>query len=138
MGSVVALDRSVAQELVLITSIAPLVVSNVAVDYLPEIFATDASNQKGAIVKAPIASRNRSGLMQIRGGAIPTLTSLSVHSSGRSVSVISTSRLRFFSLVKARGRPHSCTLTLLEVLGRLLLPLVTWVLFVRRIWASLS
>lgn len=54
VGSVFALDRSVAQELVLLASIAPLVVSNVAVDYLPEIFATDASNQKGAIVKAPV------------------------------------------------------------------------------------
>ena len=34
--------------------IAPLVMTNIAVDYLGEVFATDASSAKGAIIQAPI------------------------------------------------------------------------------------
>lgn len=44
------LPRSIACELVSLSAIAPLMFSNVAVDFLDEAFATDASNQKGAIV----------------------------------------------------------------------------------------
>ena len=44
------LPRAAAQEIVSLAAIAPLIFSNVAVDYHPEAFATDASNQKGAIV----------------------------------------------------------------------------------------
>ena len=54
-GVVVCLQRSVAQELAIVSSVAPLVFSNIAVDYLPQVFATDASLAKGAIVSAPIS-----------------------------------------------------------------------------------
>ena len=50
-----SLPRSVAQELVMLAAVAPLITSNIAVDYLGSIFATDASNRKGAIVRAPVA-----------------------------------------------------------------------------------
>eukprot|EP00435_Cladocopium_sp_Y103_P076199 s154_g81.t1 len=52
--TVLFLSRSVAQELVLVSAIAPLIFSNIAVDYLPKIFATDASLAKGAIVSAAV------------------------------------------------------------------------------------
>ena len=54
-GSLFSMPRSIAQELVMLASVAPLIVSNIAVDYLEEFYASDASNQKGAIVRAPIA-----------------------------------------------------------------------------------
>eukprot|EP00435_Cladocopium_sp_Y103_P010558 s305_g2.t1 len=53
-NDVLFLPRAVAQELVLVSSIAPLIFSNIAVDYLPQVFATDASLEKGAVVSAPI------------------------------------------------------------------------------------
>ncbi|CAK9070424.1 unnamed protein product, partial [Durusdinium trenchii] len=46
----VALPRSVANELCLMSVLAPLMVSDIAADFSEEIFATDASNTKGAIV----------------------------------------------------------------------------------------
>eukprot|EP00435_Cladocopium_sp_Y103_P072748 s675_g41.t1 len=52
--SVHKLQRSVALELTCLTCVAPLICSNVAVDYLDRVFASDASNQKGAVVSAPI------------------------------------------------------------------------------------
>eukprot|EP00435_Cladocopium_sp_Y103_P048082 s660_g14.t1 len=51
---VLGLPRKVGQELCLLATMSPLVFSNVAVDFLDEVFATDASNQKGAVVKAKI------------------------------------------------------------------------------------
>ena len=50
------LTRSVAQELVLLSAVAPLIFTNVAVEYLDEIYATDASNRKGAVVSASVGS----------------------------------------------------------------------------------
>ena len=52
---VLCLERSIAQELALVSAVAPLIFSNIAVDYLAQVFATDASLEKGAIVSAPIA-----------------------------------------------------------------------------------
>lgn len=49
-----SLPRSVAQELVMLSVIAPLVMTNIAVDYLGVCFASDASLRKGAIVSAGI------------------------------------------------------------------------------------
>ena len=46
------LTRSVAQEFVLLASVAPMLATNIAAEYLPEVFATDASIRKGAITKA--------------------------------------------------------------------------------------
>ena len=48
------LTRQVAQELVSLAVVAPLIFSNVAVGYLDQCFATDASVQKGAIVKTKV------------------------------------------------------------------------------------
>jgi hypothetical protein len=48
------LPRSVAQELTLLACMSPLIFSNIAVDMLDSVFATDASNQKGAVVAAEI------------------------------------------------------------------------------------
>ena len=47
----VPLTRSVAQELVLLAIFSPLMVANVAADVSPWLFSTDASMEKGAIVK---------------------------------------------------------------------------------------
>eukprot|EP00435_Cladocopium_sp_Y103_P043632 s2722_g12.t1 len=51
---ILSLSRGIAQELSVLAAVAPIIFSNIAVDYLGELFATDASNQKGAIVAAPI------------------------------------------------------------------------------------
>lgn len=48
------LPRKVAQELSTMAAAAPLMFTNIAVDYLDRIFATDASVQKGAVVSAAI------------------------------------------------------------------------------------
>ena len=47
----VPLPRGTAQELVLLSIFSPLIVSNLAADVSPWLFATDASMEKGAIVK---------------------------------------------------------------------------------------
>ena len=54
-GSIRSLSREVAQELAMLSAVAPIVFSNIAVDYLGSVFATDASNQKGGIVEAEIS-----------------------------------------------------------------------------------
>eukprot|EP00435_Cladocopium_sp_Y103_P039758 s1997_g10.t1 len=58
------LSRSHAQELTLVAVMSPLMFSNVAVDYLDRVFATDASLSKGAIVSAPIDEKTQEGLWQ--------------------------------------------------------------------------
>ena len=50
----VSLPRKVATELCLLGVLAPLCVADVAVDFCTELFATDASLNKGAIVKSRI------------------------------------------------------------------------------------
>ena len=57
-----SLSRVNAQELSLLATISPLIVSNIAVDYLDQVFATDASNEKGGIVSADIAPETQAGL----------------------------------------------------------------------------
>ena len=53
-SSIHALPRSVAQEITILAAFAPIIFSNVAVEYLDRVWATDASNHKGAIVAASI------------------------------------------------------------------------------------
>eukprot|EP00435_Cladocopium_sp_Y103_P052207 s698_g16.t1 len=53
-GFVLGLSRKIAQELCLLAAMSPLLFTNLAVDFLDEVFSTDASNHKGAIVKAKI------------------------------------------------------------------------------------
>ena len=51
------MPRKVAQEICMLASVSPLIVSNIiAVDYLGEVFASDASSSKGAIIQAPIST----------------------------------------------------------------------------------
>ena len=52
---VLLLPRYVAQELVLASVLGLVAVSNVAVDYLPTIFATDASMSKGAVCSREVS-----------------------------------------------------------------------------------
>ena len=47
------LPRSAAQELLLLSCLAPIAVSNLAAPFEKRIFATDASNNKGGVVEAP-------------------------------------------------------------------------------------
>ena len=49
---VIPLPRSVANELVLLAVLMPLMVHELSADYLPHIFATDASSKKGAICRS--------------------------------------------------------------------------------------
>ena len=51
---VIGLPRSVANELVLLAVLMPLMVHELSADYLPTVFATDASSKKGAICQAPV------------------------------------------------------------------------------------
>eukprot|EP00435_Cladocopium_sp_Y103_P057254 s392_g19.t1 len=48
------LTRKVANELTMLATIAPLIFSNITARYHEKIYATDASNQKGAIVEAEV------------------------------------------------------------------------------------
>ena len=50
----VSLSRAVANELLLVALLSPLAIFDLASQYLPEIFSTDASLSKGAICQAPI------------------------------------------------------------------------------------
>eukprot|EP00435_Cladocopium_sp_Y103_P013731 s39_g3.t1 len=50
----VKLTRPVANELVLLSVLAPLVTSDISVDFSDTLFATDASLNKGAIISCPI------------------------------------------------------------------------------------
>ena len=49
---VIKLPRSVANELVLLAVLMPFMVHELSADYLPTVFATDASSRKGAICQA--------------------------------------------------------------------------------------
>eukprot|EP00435_Cladocopium_sp_Y103_P061652 s470_g23.t1 len=51
---ILPLKRSVASELAMLSSVAPLICSDVSAPFLDEVFATDASIRKGAIVKRRI------------------------------------------------------------------------------------
>ena len=53
-GSVLPLPRSLSQELVVLSVLAPLMSSNAAVSYSGTCFASDASLAKGAVVEAEI------------------------------------------------------------------------------------
>ena len=48
------LPRKAADELLVASCVAPIMVSNLAVPFLDEVFATDASNMKGGITKAEV------------------------------------------------------------------------------------
>ena len=50
----VPLPRAVANELALLSALCHVLVADVSSDWLPEIFATDSSEEKGAIVKADL------------------------------------------------------------------------------------
>ena len=52
---VIPLPRPVASELLLVALLCPLAVSDLCVPHLPQVFSTDASNDKGAICSAPIS-----------------------------------------------------------------------------------
>ena len=51
-----ALPRPAAQELLLLSCLAPIAVSNLAAPFTGRIFATDASMEKGGVVEAPCSS----------------------------------------------------------------------------------
>ena len=53
-NSMVPLSRSTANELCLLSALAPIAVSNLAVDYSTTLYASDASMGKGAYVKTEI------------------------------------------------------------------------------------
>ena len=50
----VPLPRAVANELALLSALCHVLVADVSSDWLPEIFATDSSEEKGAIVRADL------------------------------------------------------------------------------------
>ena len=50
------LPKKVANELVMLATMAPLMFSNITAEYLDRVFATDSSNQKGAIVEAKVCT----------------------------------------------------------------------------------
>lgn len=50
----VPLPRKVAGELVLLSVLAPLICSNIGASFLDKVFASDASNELGAVVSAPL------------------------------------------------------------------------------------
>ncbi|CAE7676303.1 unnamed protein product [Symbiodinium sp. CCMP2592] len=51
--NVIPLPRSVADELVVVSALAPLAVSDLSAQLLPEVFATDSSEDAAASVQAP-------------------------------------------------------------------------------------
>ena len=50
----VDLPRAAAQELAMVSTLAPIIVSNVSVDYVTELLASDSSSVKGAFVGAKV------------------------------------------------------------------------------------
>ena len=54
--ALVPLSRNVAQEIVLLSALAPLIASNILVEYSSEIYASDSSSVKGAYVKSWISA----------------------------------------------------------------------------------
>eukprot|EP00438_Fugacium_kawagutii_P012665 Skav215620 [mRNA] locus=scaffold666:640257:644840:- [translate_table: standard] len=61
-STVLPLPRGTAQELTLLGVLAPLMFSNVACDYLGELYATDASLTKGAVTVASVEKETASKL----------------------------------------------------------------------------
>ncbi|CAE7627177.1 unnamed protein product [Symbiodinium sp. CCMP2456] len=55
-SDVVALPRGLAQEIVLLSALAPIAATNVAVPFSRQAFCTDASLHKGAVVSAKVGS----------------------------------------------------------------------------------
>lgn len=53
----VPLPRTVVDELVLLAVLTPLFVSNIAADFCPKVFCSDASLERGAVLEAPISQR---------------------------------------------------------------------------------
>ena len=62
--ALVPLKRSAAQELVLLSALAPLMSSNIAAEFTNTLFASDASNEKGAVVSAEIRPEVSAALWQ--------------------------------------------------------------------------
>ena len=60
--TILPLPRDIAQELTLLATVAPMMISNVAATYHSQIYATDASNQKGAIVSAKVPKETQESL----------------------------------------------------------------------------
>ena len=54
-SKVLNLPRQVASELCLVSVMAPIICANLSADYFPEIYATDASCERGAVVSAPVS-----------------------------------------------------------------------------------
>lgn len=54
---VVPLPRTVVDELVLLAVLTPLFVSNIAADFCPKVFCSDASLERGAVLEAPISQK---------------------------------------------------------------------------------
>ena len=52
--SLVPLTRKTADELVILSGLVPLIASNIRAEYITELYASDASTQKGAFVKTSI------------------------------------------------------------------------------------
>ena len=57
---VIALPRAVADELVVVSALAPLACSDLRAPLLPSVFATDSSEEAAAAVQAPCGSRGLS------------------------------------------------------------------------------
>ena len=56
-SKIINLPRAVAQELVLAATLMPLAISDLGAEYIPAVYATDASNEKGAICVAEAKPR---------------------------------------------------------------------------------
>ncbi|CAE7596237.1 HERC6 [Symbiodinium microadriaticum] len=56
---VIALPRAVADELVVVSALAPLACSDLRAPLLPSVFATDSSEEAAAAVQAPCGSRGQ-------------------------------------------------------------------------------
>ena len=53
----VQLPRTVCDELVLVAVLLPLALTDLSAEFLPEVFATDSSKDKGAVVSCTVGSR---------------------------------------------------------------------------------
>ena len=62
VSKVIPLSRSVANEMVLLSVLAPLMVSDLGAEYVEEVYSTDASSKKGAICAASLDERTMSAL----------------------------------------------------------------------------
>ena len=59
---IIPLPRKVAEELLLAAALAPLACADIAAPFSVELFATDASESKGAICSAPLPEHLRAAL----------------------------------------------------------------------------